>query len=254
MKPAQNSAASSTRGWSRTARRVASAALLFHLAAVLYTPLTLGGGYPALLGPWTWFRDYATLLFLDHGYRFFAPEPGPTHTLKLVIGRGELTRSIRLPDRDGVWPRLLYHRWFMLGESLSSAADAAVAGAPQFREAQRELSAEIDAARDRAVPVNVRELEEALSENAQQFTRHQQVLRLLVEGLKSLAAQRYQAPEARIVSCRRLIPTPWQARNRSFDPERMYLELDCTDLDALLAAEPEEMPGAEETGGEEAKE
>lgn len=248
MKPGNAHVPPETRPWSRTARRLISLALAFHLFAVVYTPITLGGGYASLLGSWRWMRDYATLLFLDHGYRFFAPEPGPTHTLKLVMGDGELARTIRLPDREATWPRLLYHRWFMLGESLSSAADAAVAGAPQFRAAQQELENEIAAARAQASSVHLRELQAARAENARQFAMHQQSLRLLVEGLKSYATQRYQAAGARIISCRRLIATPLQARSRAFDPNRLFLELDCTEVESLFQAEPEEIRGAGEGG------
>ncbi|AMV32036.1 hypothetical protein VN12_07930 [Pirellula sp. SH-Sr6A] len=83
-------------------------------------------------------RPYSQWMFLDHGYFFFAPNPGPGHLLRIVAsddpvpplpddrrstpldeaerldGDGALARM--LPDRSTHWPRLLYHRYFMLSE------------------------------------------------------------------------------------------------------------------------------------------
>ena len=67
----------------------------------------------SLLGP------YIDFAYLNHGYFFFAPEPGPSHLIDchLDFGDGQQA-SIRYPDRQAQWPRLLYHRHFMLAESL----------------------------------------------------------------------------------------------------------------------------------------
>lgn len=241
MKPSDSSVAASAATWSRGWRRFVTVLLIWHLVAIVHTPLTLGGGFANLLGPWQWVRDYATLLYLDHGYRFFAPEPGPTHTVKLVLGDGELQQTIRLPDRASTWPRLLYHRWFMLGESLSNAVDGAVAGAAPFREAQAELEREIATARAQALITEVQELTALRDDNAREYQFHQQALRILVEGLRRLAATRYQAPQARIISCRQIIASPLQVRRRSFDASKLILELDCTDVAALWAAPAEEI-------------
>lgn len=61
------------------------------------------------------FRPYLDLLYLNHGYRFFAPEPGPSYVMEYEVHRedGRVIRR-RLPDLDRHRPRLLYHRYFML--------------------------------------------------------------------------------------------------------------------------------------------
>lgn len=88
------------------------------------------------VGPWSAIREqasplaqdlrslmgwYIEPLFLSNGYRFFAPEPGPSHLVRYEVTRrnGEVVRG-RFPDRNTEWPRLLYHRYFMLSETLNS--------------------------------------------------------------------------------------------------------------------------------------
>lgn len=241
MKPLVPTPHRPERPWSPVWRRLVTILLLFHLTAIVYTPLTLGDGYPTLLGGWRWMQDYATLLYLDHGYRFFAPEPGPTHTLKLVSGEGDLQQTIRLPDRGTTWPRLLYHRWFMLGESLSTALDGAVAGAAAYRDAQAELEREIETARSQARIAEAQEWSVLRDANARAYQAQQQAVRLLVAGLRHLATTRFRAPQARIISCRQLLASPQQVRRSSFDPNKLILELDCTDVEALWQAPPEEI-------------
>jgi hypothetical protein len=59
--------------------------------------------------------------FLNNGYRFFAPEPGPGHLVKYeVIRRDGSKIEGSFPDKKTEWPRLLYHRYFMLSEFLNS--------------------------------------------------------------------------------------------------------------------------------------
>jgi hypothetical protein len=88
---------------------------VFHLLAVVAEPLFFysrsevqaGPEFLALrrgLGP------YVDWMYLDHGYFFFAPNPGPSHLV------GIRDQSVVFPDRKEQWPRLLYHRYFMLSE------------------------------------------------------------------------------------------------------------------------------------------
>ncbi|MCA9133587.1 MAG: hypothetical protein KDA45_10550 [Planctomycetales bacterium] len=62
---------------------------------------------------------YVEFAYLNHGYFFFAPEPGPSHLMdcRLQFDSGEEGRLV-FPDRRAQWPRLLYHRHFMLAEFL----------------------------------------------------------------------------------------------------------------------------------------
>jgi hypothetical protein len=66
------------------------------------------------------FRAYIALTDLNHGYRFFAPNPGPSHLFRYRLGFADGThRDGYFPDREEHWPRLFYHRFFMLSENLN---------------------------------------------------------------------------------------------------------------------------------------
>ena len=106
----------------RAGRALASAAILIYLAAVIIAPLS--GPPPAsqlsqvLLQP---FRPLLGALYLGHGYRFFAPDPGPGHSLRWTMTMPDgSTRSGLIPDAAEDWPRLLYHRRFMVAEKIAA--------------------------------------------------------------------------------------------------------------------------------------
>jgi hypothetical protein len=102
-------------------RVVVSAAIAFHLAAVFIGAWI--GSPPTspfadqVARP---FRAYIYVTDLNHGYRFFAPNPGPSHLFRyqLTFGDGS-TQDGYFPNREEHWPRLLYHRYFMLSENLN---------------------------------------------------------------------------------------------------------------------------------------
>lgn len=55
----------------------------------------------------------------DNGYRFFAPDPGPSHLIRYeLVTENGVTRTGQIPDREVHRPRLLYHRHFMIAEML----------------------------------------------------------------------------------------------------------------------------------------
>jgi hypothetical protein len=62
-------------------------------------------------------QPYLDVLALGNGYRFFAPEPGPSHLVRyeITLPDGTLEQGY-FPDRAKHRPRLLYHRYFMLSE------------------------------------------------------------------------------------------------------------------------------------------
>ena len=108
--------------WSAVGRACASAAILAYLAAVVVPPLA--GPAPAsdlanrLLQP---LRPLVGALYLGHGYRFFAPNPGPGHTIRWTMTMPDgSTKSGRIPDETLDRPRLLYHRRFMVSEKISA--------------------------------------------------------------------------------------------------------------------------------------
>jgi hypothetical protein len=126
--------------WSAAARGVASVLIALYLAAVILPPLA--GPPPAsalagrLLQP---LRPLVGGLALGHGYRFFAPNPGPGHALRWTIRLPDgSARSGTIPDRDADRPRLLYHRRFMIPEKLAALVPAADAPADVRRESKGE--------------------------------------------------------------------------------------------------------------------
>ncbi|MFN9984742.1 MAG: hypothetical protein ACK52S_04230 [Pirellula sp.] len=133
----------------------------FHMLAVLAEPLHFFSRSEVQTSPEfgalrRTLAPYVEWLYLDHGYFFFAPNPGPSHLVaaKLIrtgpipagpVSTGasvtpspdseernrarNLDRTVAsesqfpngeidylFPDRTRQWPRLLYHRYFMLSE------------------------------------------------------------------------------------------------------------------------------------------
>ncbi len=112
---------------SPTVKLVVSGLLVFHLTAVFWAPFAfacnIGSSSSPLADPIAgWLQPYTTALFLNHGYFFFAPDPGPSHLVRYKVefddGREPLVGMF--PDLATQRPRLLYHRHFMLSESLYS--------------------------------------------------------------------------------------------------------------------------------------
>lgn len=100
-----------------------SCALVFYLAVLVIGPLSNPVGSEHLTRPIA--RKVSPIhraLYLGHGYRFFAPDPGPSHLVEFEITKNDGTVVTgRFPDRDdadSAFPRLQYHRWFMLSETI----------------------------------------------------------------------------------------------------------------------------------------
>lgn len=62
------------------------------------------------------FRHYLNLAYLNHGYQFFAPDPGGSHLIRYQVwnAEGAEIASGKFPDLQTEWPRLFYHRYMML--------------------------------------------------------------------------------------------------------------------------------------------
>lgn len=121
---AETETAPSSSGWSPVWKIVVSALLAFHVFAVFLFPMAAASSGSPSIGPTAdWLRPYAAGLYLDHGYAFFAPNPGPSHLVeyRLEFDDGRPPIVGRLPDLKQHWPRLWYHRHFMLAEHLNAA-------------------------------------------------------------------------------------------------------------------------------------
>ena len=92
--------------------------LMFHVFAVFISPAAMPPSSPLLEGGYEIALPYNEALFLNHGYHFFAPDPGPSTLIGWEIARnGEAPVAGRFPDVS-IRPRLLYHRYFMLAENV----------------------------------------------------------------------------------------------------------------------------------------
>jgi len=106
--------------WSLPIRIAVLALLMLYLSIVVLAPLTNPTGALQLTTPIAEaVSPVHEALYLDHGYRFFAPNPGPSHIVvyEIETAEGEQING-HFPDRDNTSPRLLYHRLFMLSESV----------------------------------------------------------------------------------------------------------------------------------------
>lgn len=62
------------------------------------------------------FNPYLNLLYLNHGYEFFAPDPSGSNLVRYRIWDSEGNEVVEgeFPDHGEQWPRLFYHRHMML--------------------------------------------------------------------------------------------------------------------------------------------
>jgi hypothetical protein len=105
-------------------RILITAVLLAHLIALVAAPLAVpfGDAPPSQLqrGLVQMVSPYLCLAYLDHGYRFFAPAPSAGHLVRYQLEMPDGTTSTGVfPNLKTQWPRLYYHRFFMLSEKLN---------------------------------------------------------------------------------------------------------------------------------------
>ncbi|HEY6563898.1 MAG TPA: hypothetical protein VIY86_05345, partial [Pirellulaceae bacterium] len=139
--------------WSLARRRLVSAALIFHLFALVIAPASnpppasqLSQALSRSIFP------YLKFMSLDNGYRFFAPDPGPSHLVRYeVVAEDGSTTEGTFPDRNAHWPRLLYHRYFMIAEMMHTLVSPLQTGpapeqmTPAARKRWSSERAEVDA-------------------------------------------------------------------------------------------------------------
>ena len=123
-------------------RRVISVALLFYLLILVLGPLSNPNGSEHLSRPLARFvAPIHRVLFMGHGYRFFAPDPGPGHLVEFRITKPDGAEvNGRFPDpndKDRSFARLQYHRWFMLSETIWS--EGAIPVEQEFLASQKQL-------------------------------------------------------------------------------------------------------------------
>jgi len=114
---------SSTRFGHRVGFYLINAWLVFHLVGVFLPAFSIPPS-PAIVRELYWsLRFYPQAIYMDHGYHFFGPDPGDSTLLRYVAknANGETVRGT-YPNKN-VFPRLRYHRHFMLTEAIPRVAD-----------------------------------------------------------------------------------------------------------------------------------
>lgn len=97
--------------------------LIFHLFAIVICPASVEPSSRLIQRAFEAVAPYHHILFLNHGFRFFGPEPGPSTLVSYQLEFADGTiKSGRIPNRSIV-PRLYYHRHFMLTEFLSNGPE-----------------------------------------------------------------------------------------------------------------------------------
>jgi hypothetical protein len=114
-----------SRWWQICWKGAVSLWLAYHLLAITVGPASIPPTTPIF--PWSWpaFGPYLQWTYMNHGYHFFAPDPGPSTLIRYSGVRADGTAfSGQIPDLQQHVPRLLYHRHFMLTETLASMDNA----------------------------------------------------------------------------------------------------------------------------------
>lgn len=97
--------------------------LAFHLFAIIICPASVEPSSAIVRAGFRLVSPYSYFLYLDHGFHYFVPDPGAS---TLVDYSAELPdgtiKTGRIPSRT-TFPRLLYHRYFMLSEFLGNGPE-----------------------------------------------------------------------------------------------------------------------------------
>lgn len=206
-------------------RVIVSLLLGVWLAVLLLGPLSNPIGSDALTRPLAgWAAPLHRALFMGHGYRFFAPNPGPSHLVEFTITRDDGTQvKGTFPDRDSIEPRLLYHRWFMLSETIFSE----FSGTPNeadFQNLNARRKQEITAMRSQGQLLQSRDAEILRARDEVRFEQTIKRIDSLVKNVARYLLLREQGEEIELKVVTRTIPYPNQIRNGASLDDEQFLQ------------------------------
>lgn len=203
-------------------RRFTSVLIVAFLAIVILGPLSNPIASRHLTAPMAaYVSPVHRALFLGHGYRFFAPNPGPSHLVEYKITRADGTQKEgTFPDRETIKPRLLYHRWFMLSETVYSEH----AQTPSPREFERlNLSRlqQVKALNKGGRLVLARSLEATRQREEEAYQRTLKRIDVLVRNIGQFLLDREGGEEIELTVVTRTLPFPAEVRQGAdLDDER----------------------------------
>ena len=212
--------------WGIGRRRLVSVLLILHLIAIISAPLA--GPPPASdlsRHLESLFLPYLQAGFLGHGYRFFAPNPGPSHLVRYEVtfpdGRSE---SHQFPDPNVHWPRLYYHRHFMVAEQVNQLVDMPTA--EEFEADIRDRKQFIEELKSSGNRQLARRLQDLMFVDQTAYERQQRMRDGLLHGLATYFLRQHQAQSIQIFSVRHPIPAPDEvATGFQLDDPDSYLEI-----------------------------
>lgn len=195
--------------WTTYQRAIASVFILAYLLVLIIGPLSNPISSKHLTAPLA-----VTLsplhrgLFMGHGYRFFAPNPSDSHLVQYKITKEDGTQIEGVfPDRENVWPRLLYHRWFMLSETIF-AEHAQTPSPNEFEKLDREKSERVKLLLKSGRLKLGNELEKQRTEEEAKYKKTLLRIRSLVRATGKFLLERYDGDEIEISVVTRTIPFP----------------------------------------------
>ena len=194
--------------WSPKWRLIVSLLLIWHVTAVIVAPMANPPPASDFFRGWSRaIQPYLNVLFINHGYRFFAPEPGPSHIIRYEVTQTDgTTVEGEFPARDRFWPRQLYHRWFMLSETMN----AETSSLPRPQEElnwRREVIGRIDELKREGRVRRAEELENVFEEDLERMNELRRRRQMLVDAIGRELLRRYDGQSVRLYLDERLIPT-----------------------------------------------
>ena len=208
-------------------RTIVSIVLLIYLGLVVLAPLSNPTSTRDLTAPLAdVVEPVHQALYLDHGYRFFAPDPGPSHLVffEITNSDGEKTAG-HFPDADQMWPRLLYHRWFMLSETLYEE-HVFTPDREAFDDSQMELATAVDQLKKEGHFRQGDRLRQQLIQQREQYDQTLVRIDALVSAVARHLLDRHQGAEVALGFRERVIPQPIDiATGSRLDDEQYLMEL-----------------------------
>ena len=194
---------------SRVVRWIVSCVLVSYLLIVLLGPLANPVGSEFLTRPLARFvAPVHRALFLGHGYRFFGPDPGPSHLVVYRITDHQGNQIERhFPDRAEIWPRLLYHRWFMLSETVHQE-HASTPDEKSYLETAQEFDKQIQALRFNGRAALARRMAEERQRLQRQYANSRKRIDGLVTGIAKHLLATHEGQQIELFVQERTIPFP----------------------------------------------
>jgi len=218
--------------WGLPARVFASLCLVYHVLAMFVSPWAVPPTSQLAVSLQGYVAHYQTLLYLNHGYRFFAPDPGPSSVVGFsVVQAGGGTIDGLFPDRHAInrqYPRLNYHRWFMWSETLGRLFGQWVTKA-EFDQYLELEQARVQQLREQGLELEANRLAAGLVEDRRVWEESEVARQQILEPVARVLLDRYEGVEIRLTLNRRMIPSLLEARAgmrpsdpRLMEPERAF--------------------------------